>query len=365
LKIESSEVGEAEYERFLDAFAVAPGPALPYHYPFYVRFLTEMAYPGSTPRFMIARDDAGALAGVMPAIHVNTADVHAWLSLAYFGPNGGAIVPNGDTAGGAAIVRELVAGACADARDRGCESMTVYTPLDASPAPYRDAFGGADFEIARIAQVLALPDPDAAGAQSPWPRKVRYDIRRAASLGVVARPVAGEAELDRLWDIYRANCQDAGTPVKPREHIRRLFQTARSRGIFLVAEHAGAIVAGLICFMGGGVLSYYLPCTRAESRPQQPGLLLLDHAVAIAREAGCRMLNFEASPDVGDSVYQFKARSGGEPVPYRVFVKLLAPGVLERYRALGATRIAAQVPNAFIVPFGALSSDGPPPTTTS
>lgn len=352
--IRSSE-DEAEYERYLDAFRAAPCAALAYHYPFYLRFLADTAYPGSEIRLMTARDAAGALAGVLPAIHVKTADVNAWLSLAYFGPNGGAIVPDAASPAGAAIVRDLVARACADARGRGCESMTIYTPLDAPPALYRDGLGGADFEIERTAQVLALP---ADSGESPWPRKVRYDIRRSASRGVTVRAIASEVELDKVWAIYQTNCCDTGTPIKPHAHIRRLFQTAGPHGVFLAAEYGGAIIAGLVCLMGGGVLSYYLPCTRAASRSLQPGLLLLDHAVTLARAAGCSLLNFEASPAVGSSVYQFKARTGGAPVPYRVFVKLLTPDALDRYRSLGAARIAEQAPQAFIVPFSALATNG-------
>lgn len=350
---EASDVIDAGYERFLDAFSAAPGAALAYHYPFYLRFLTQTAYPGSELRLVTARDDGGALTGVLPAIHVRTADVTAWLSLAYFGPNGGAIVHDSTSAAGTTIARSLVVQACADARDRRCDSMTIYTPLDASPAPYRDGLGGADFEIERVAQVLRLPaDADV----SPWPRKVRYDIRRAVSRGVIVRPIASEFELDQVWEIYKINCCDTGTPVKPSAHIRRLFQTSGPHGIFLAAEYGGAIIAGLVCLMGGGVLSYYLPCTRAESRSLQPGLLLLDHAVTLARAAGCSLLNFEASPGVASSVHQFKARAGGEPVPYRVFVKLLASGVLEKYRSLGADRIGAQAPQAFIIPFSALAT---------
>jgi hypothetical protein len=353
--LNDADVGDAEYERFLGGFRAAPGPALAYHYPFYLRFLEQTAYPGSELRFMTARGDSGALAGVMPALHVRTADLTAWLSLAYFGPNGGALVPGGAAPAGSTnndVVRSLVAQACADARDRGCDSMTIYTPLGASPEPYRDGLGGADFDIERVAQVLDFPNDAKA---SPWPRKVRYDIRRAASLGVIVRPIASEVELDQVWEIYKTNCCDTGTPIKPHAHVRRLFQTAGPHGVFLAAEYGGAIIAGLVCLMGGGVLSYYLPCTRAESRSLQPGLLLLDHAVAVARDAGCGRLNLEASPAVGSSVYQFKARTGGEPVPYRVFVKLLTPNALDKYRSLGAALIAEQAPQAFIVPFSALA----------
>jgi Acetyltransferase (GNAT) domain len=349
----STEIDEPEYERFLDAFAVQPGTALAYHYPFYLRFLRDVAYPGSVVRFITARDAGGRLIGVAPGLHVSTARMNVWLSLAYFGPNAGALVAASGTAEGAAIVRALVGEAQADARDRGCGSMTIYTPLGAAAEPYLEALGGADFDVARVAQCVRLPDD---AARSPWPRKVRYYSRRATSLGVTVRKIANEQELEGVWDLYRERCERQSIPVKPLEHVRALYRTAGPRGLFLVAERHGEVIAALICFLGGGVMSYYLPVARADTGGLRPVLLLIDAAGEVGRAAGSRLFNFEASPDVGDPVYRFKAECGGQPVPYRVFVKLLRPSVLDEYRALTATGVAAEAPHAFVVPFEALAA---------
>src|SRR5205823_4151604 len=87
--------------------------------------------------------------------------------------------------------------------------------------------------------------------------------------------------------------------------------------------------------------------TTCGARPLQPGLLLLDEAVTRARAVGCALLNFESSPGVDSSVYQFKARCGGQPVSYQVFVALLAPQALGEYRNLGADGLRREAPNAF------------------
>jgi hypothetical protein len=348
----TSEIDEAEYERFLDGFAPRPGVALAYHYPFYLRFLADVAYPGSAIRFVVSRSAHGGLAGVMPGLQLRAPHLNAWLSLAYFGPNAGALVDAAGMTDGVSTTRGLVAAALADARDRGCGSMTVCTPLRADAMVYQGALGRADFDLARTSQCLTLPDDPHV---SPWPRKVRYDIRRAASLGVTVRAVETEAELDAVWDIYRTGCEDAGIPMKPLAHVRCLYRTAGARGVCLAAEHAGEIIGGLIAFMGGGVLSYYLPCSRADKRSLQPGLALLDRAVAIARSAGCRLLNFESSPGPASSVFKFKARCGAEPVDYHVMVKLLRAGVLDELRALGRDGVSREAPQAFIVPFEALA----------
>jgi hypothetical protein len=348
----ASEIDGTEYVRFLDGLAGCPGAALGYHYPFYLRFLADVAYPGSRLRYVTARNARGEIAGVMPGLHMRTPRLSAWLSLAYFGPNAGALVRDADTPDGAAMVRALVAAAKADASALDCGSMTLYTPLRADPATYHEGLGGVDFDLRRTTQCLAIPEaPDG----SPWPRKVRYDVRRAASLGVTVRAMATDDDLDAVWEIYRAICETRGIPIKPRDHVRCLYRTAGDHGIFLAAEHDDEIIGGLIALMGGGALSYYLPCTRPDKRPLQPGLALLDRAVSIAREAGCRLLNFEASPDGQGAVYQFKARCGGEPSDYRVLVKLLRPGVLEEYRALTAAGLSREAPQAFLVPFEALA----------
>jgi hypothetical protein len=347
----TSDIDETELARFLGSFAEKPGTALAYHHPFYLRFLADTVYPDATLRFVIARDEAGEMVGLLPGIHIRTRRLDVWASLAYFGPNGGALVPGHDAPESMPIVRALVSEAQADARELGCGSMTIHTPLQADADVYRSALDGVDFDVPKAAQWLPLP---ADAGSSPWPRKVRYDIRRAASLGVSVRGVETERELDEVWDIYDRHGRDVGMPIKPRSHVRQLFRTAASHGVFLRAEQNGETIAGLVCFMGGGVLSYYLPCTRDDSRSLQPGLLLLDRAVALARSAGCSLLNFEASPIDGDSVFQFKARCGATTVPYHVLVKLLRPGVLEEYRELTPAGIGSEAPNAFVIPFSAI-----------
>jgi GNAT acetyltransferase-like protein len=344
----TSEIDETEYVEFLDGFRANPGAALAYHYPFYLRFLTDVAYPGSATRFIVARD-AGGIAGVLPALHVRTAGVNAWLSLAYFGPNAGALVRAAQRDDATA---RLAAAARDDASDLDCGSMSIYTPIGESADPYLEGLQGVDFDVPRFTQWMRIPDDR---GQSPWPRKVRYDIRRARSLGVAVRDVRDVGELARIWEIYRDRCQLRRIPLKPFEHLRRLYATARERAVFLVAEHEGEIIGGLIALIGGGVLSYYLPCTRDDKRSLQPSLALLDAAVEIGRCAGCTRLNFEASPTADGSVFRFKARCGGEPVAYHVLVKLLRPGVLDEYRALSPAGLGRELPQAFLVPFEALT----------
>jgi GNAT acetyltransferase-like protein len=347
----ATDIDEAEYVRFLGGFAADPGAALGYHYPFYLRFLADTAYPGSERRFHVARE-GGRIVGVLPSIDLHTEHLHVSLSLAYFGPNGGALVPR-DRPNRAGIACALTRAAANDARERGCGSMTVYTPLAEAVDPYVDALGGVDFRVPRFSQWLAIPDDPAA---SPWPAKVRYYVRRAAARGVVARPMADERELDVVFDMYRDRCLLRGIPVKPREHLGALFRSAGESGLFLAAEHDGRIIAGLICLLGGGVISYYLPIAHPEARALRPALLLLDKAAAIGRAAGCRRLNFEASPSVEHSVFQFKSECGGVPVSYEVLVKLLQPGILDEYRALTPLRLSEEAPQAFVVPFNALTS---------
>ena len=173
----STDIDDVEYEQFLDGFAGRPGTALAYHYPFYLRFLSETAYPGSVLRFVTARNGRGDLIGVLPALNVKTPQLNVWLSLAYFGPNAGALVADADSAEGRAAVKALAAAGEVDARERECGSMTIYTPIAADPGAYRTGLEPIDFEVSRTTQSVTIPPNP---KDSPWPRKVRYDIRRAA-----------------------------------------------------------------------------------------------------------------------------------------------------------------------------------------
>jgi hypothetical protein len=346
---------EPEYLAFLEQFKERPGVALSYHYPYYLRFLSRQAYPGSSIRMVHSRDGEGRLTGVLPALHLRNDSLNVWLSLAYYGPNAGALTSQDDPE----TVLSLLEGALRDAEDLNCDSMAVYSPLWADPDLYLQGLASPDFTLERRSQALDLNsyeriETDGETVGSVWPKKVRYDIRRAQRNGVMVRKIESEQELERVWEIYSEHSLEVGIPVKPFDHLLALYNDAGDAGIFLCSEHEQQIVAGLVCLMGGGVLSYYLPCTRREARHLQPGLLLLDRAVDLAVSSGCRLLNFESSPGDESPTYQFKSRSGGVPIPYYVFVKLLRPDALTRYRQLGRNILKVAAPQAFIIPFEAL-----------
>ena len=337
-------IDDAEYEAFLNALQADPGIVLGYHFPFYLRFLRDHVYPGSELRIVCARDEDGRLAGVMPGLHVRCGDMGVWLSLPYFGPNAGALA-DGENMG---TIEALALAARGDADACGCDSLTICTPIAAPTQPYRKALGDDVIEQSRVTQVLAFSDD---ARESPWPRRVRSDLRRASRLNVEVEPVQSLEETRVLWDIYEENCRETGTPLKPWPHLARLYETAGEHGLFLVARCDSDIIAGLICFSGGRAVSYYLPCTRRSARPLQPGLALLDAALAYGRRRKCSLLNFEASPGLGSSVYRFKARCGGVDARYTVFVKLLKPQTMQRLRAIGRDGLIERFPYAFIIPY--------------
>jgi len=336
-----------EYVHFLDCFAAQPGIALAYHYPFYLRFLTEVAIPGAELRLLIARNREGHIEGALPGLLITSSDIRIWASLAYFGPNGGALThPDHDET---AVL--LLKAARADAMATRCLSMTVYTAVGVDLDLYRRGLGGPDYEIERVSQVVALSEDV---SQSPWPKKVRYDIRKAKASGLQVRTAETIADLDALWQIYLENCESAGIPLKPRAHIHELYKRSGEHRICLVAELDGVIVAGIVCLIGGGVVSYYMPCSKPEVRSFQPGLFLLDQAVSHARFQGCRLLNFEASPDRAGGVFRFKARCGGKEQAYAVLVKYLIPEAPDILAEIGESGIKQAFPYVFVTPFGRL-----------
>ena len=99
-------------------------------------------------------------------------------------------------------------------------------------------------------------------------------------------------------EIYRQNCADYGIPSKPRECIEFLCsESVRGRFTQLyLAVMEGNVVAGLLVLFSPTTVNYYVPCLRASFRSQQPGSLLIDHAVQEAHSRGLRYWNWESSP---------------------------------------------------------------------
>lgn len=330
-------------DQALTAFFGATGAqvALAYHFPFYRDVMVE-AGVGQAAWLGWWRDDR--LSAVLPAFIRSTEQGSVWNSLPYFGANGG-VVSSADLAPEA--IPLLLDAAVAHMRARGDGlSMALYTPLGACVTSYTAALKP-DVEVEKFTQVTALDG-------SPWSKSIRYDIRRAESLGVTVDEAITSEALAEFYKIYTENCQDVGIPRKDFTVISALTKYIASDGPVRLyfARQGGRMVAGLMMLWGPQTVSYYLPCTLASARALQPGSVLIDYAARDAVSHGKMLWNWESSPDRNSGVYRFKERWNAHEYPFRILIKSLCS--LDDLRQIGREGLGAAFPNFFVYPFDRL-----------
>jgi peptidoglycan pentaglycine glycine transferase (the first glycine) len=164
------------------------------------------------------------------------------------------------------------------------------------------------------------PDEDAllAGMKPKW----RYNIRLAERRGVVVR-AGTAADLPTFYAMYAETGARDGFLVRPYPYYQTIWESFLQHELahLLVAEVAGAAVAGLILFRFGPTAWYFYGASTSQARPLMPNHALQWAALRWAKAAGCTTYNWWGAPDVLDEsepmwgVYHFKEGFGGEFVP--------------------------------------------------
>jgi hypothetical protein len=332
---------DTEVESFLDELSRTSPAVLGYHYPFYRDMLVELGI--GSPIYLGARR-GDKLVGLMP-IFVRESEVGiAYCSLPYFGPNAGVLCASGPESDGIheALLSELIA----KARDSNALSCAVYTPFLFADFSHYDA-RRPDAMVERFTQFSHIKNVE-------WDSSIRYDLRRAERLGVRLSTESSASTFDEFYSIYAENCAENGIPLKPKQCIEKLAAPnvlgRRSSAYF--AYDVNRLIGGLLVVHSPVTVSYYIPCTRRESRPLQPGTALIDKAFRDMQAAGMRIWNWESSPRRGAGVYQFKGKWNATEASYRIYVWCFRG--LQFLRQIGRARLAACFPHYFVYPYDRL-----------
>jgi FemAB-related protein (PEP-CTERM system-associated) len=151
-----------------------------------------------------ARDDAGAIVGVLPLVRVRSVLFgHYLVSLPFLNYGG----PLGSTDG----VRALAASAVDLAHQDGVKLLELRSrlelPLDL-PVSHR-----------KVTVVLDLPSGDPAKLMKSFDAKLRSQVRRPAKEGITVR--FGPDQVAPFFEVFSRHMRDLGTPTQP----KRLFET--------------------------------------------------------------------------------------------------------------------------------------------
>ena len=343
---------DAEYRRFLDGLGATPSGAmvLGYHYPENRDMLRRVLGPGSEPCSFGAWSEAGELLAALPGMLHRSQGRSCYNSLPFFGPNAGVLAAAHEPVLYAELAAALTRAAVERARSEGALSAVFYSAFN----PGRRALPNPELDSLRpvvIARTTLFTALTAEGTK--WPQDIRYDIRKAEKAGVAVEPAIRAEDLDAVYALYRRNCEDNGTPLKPRECLESLLRAGPERAAAYSARLDGKLIAALLVLKGPRTASYYLPCSDPEHRGLQAGTLLADRACRDAMSAGLEYWNWEGSPGRDSGVYKFKRKWNAEEIPYEISVVRLAETAA--LRELGSRGLAEAFPFYFVYPYSELA----------
>jgi peptidoglycan pentaglycine glycine transferase (the first glycine) len=163
------------------------------------------------------------------------------------------------------------------------------------------------------------PDEQAllAGMKEKW----RYNIRLALRKGVQVRAATSPRDVAQWYQVYQETAQRDGFFIHPLEHYQEIFRLyqADERGVLLLAEYQGELIAGIFLLRCGRCTWYMFGASANVHRNLMPNHLLQWTGIRWARAHGCTIYNFRGIPDILEpgqdqyGVYLFKRGFGGYP----------------------------------------------------
>ena len=249
------------------------------------------------PTYYLCVDRGGAIAGVLPLVHVRSRLFGDSLVSTAFCVYGGPLTID------PTVRAALDARAEALARDLGVDAL-IYR----SRAPSRPDWAQQDQIYATFRKAL---DPDPERNLLAIPRKQRAVVRQAMRRGLDART---EESPDNQFDLYALSLRNLGTPGFPRRYFRELCRAFGGDCECLVVYHQGKPVSGVLSFyFRDEVLPYYgggAPAARALGAADYMYWDLMRRAAL----RGLRIFDFGRSK-VGTGAFAFKKNWGFTPQP--------------------------------------------------
>ncbi len=263
---------------------------------------------GHARHYFMARNEEGAVAGVLPAVRLKSRLFGDYLvSMPYFN-YGGVLADDPD------VAKRLLDAAAAFAADAGLDHFEArHTAPQRSDWPHRDD---------KVCMHLSLPaDEDALfkGLGS----KVRSQIKRPVREGAEARDGGAEL-LDDFYAVFSRNMRDLGTPVYARRFFAQML-SAWPQDTRIVVVHIGTTPVAAAFLIGWrGRLEIPWASSLREYNRASVNMLLYAEVLRYAIRGGYEVFDFGRST-VDAGTYRFKKQWGARPVPL-CWEYWLAPG---------------------------------------
>lgn len=244
--------------------------------------------------YLAARDDTGAVTGVLPLVRVKSLVFGDYLVSMPFLNYGG---PLGDDDSVTALVDEAVALADGGSVDLlELRSRFALESVALSPSHRK------------ITVIMDLEPGDPDKVWSGIKAKVRSQARRASKEGVEAR--FGLDQLDAFYGVFSRHMRDLGTPVLGRRVFRAIAERFPEDVWFGCAYLGDEPIAAGCGFRWGDELEMTWASSLREHNHIAPNMFLYWSFMERATLAGCTLFNFgRCTP--GGGTHRFKKQWGG------------------------------------------------------
>jgi serine/alanine adding enzyme len=246
--------------------------------------------------YIEARDDRGALTGVLPIVQQKGLLGNFATSIAFFN-YGGALAISSE------VTKALMARAQHLAQELGC-SYIELRDVDVKDPTWR-------VRSDKVTMVLELPETEEALSKKLG-SKLRSQIKRADREAVTVKH-GGVELVPAFYSVFAQNMRDLGTPVYP----RRFFEAAARKFpdnvvIVTIESHGVPSAAGFLVFDRQRAEIPWAACL-AEAKPLGMNMKLYWEVLRLSLSRGCTSFDFGRST-VDSGTYKFKKQWGAQPV---------------------------------------------------
>ena len=247
---------------------------------------------GLTPCYLEARDDSGALTGVLPLVRFRRLTGGLELVSMPFLDTGGVLASTSD------IAEALREQACDRARELGATAVELRETAPGSDDPSQS----------RVDLVLAL-EGDEDAQWSAFRANVRNQTRKAEKEGLSLVEAGDRGLLAGFYEPFCVNMRDLGSPVHGERFFAAAAEAFGERWRFVVTHLGNRSVGGLAAIDFAGAVTVPWASTLRSERRRCPNNQIYWEAIRWAIARGAREFDFGRSPrDAG--TYRFKVGWG-------------------------------------------------------
>ncbi len=259
---------------------------------------------------LTSRAPDGSLAGFMPALAIRSPLTGRRIVSLPFSDCCPPLVTSDEAA------RDLVDQALALARDERAR----YLELRSGQMDALDGRPG----LARNDLYARWVVPLEADARAVWKQvksPAQRQVKKAAKQGIKVRAGSGASDMDAYHRLHLlTRSRKHGMPAQPQRYFRELWETFGEVGgvRVLLAEHEGAVVAGLVLLVSGSTVRYAYGASDERFLRLGPNDALMWEAISWASSAGYTRFDMGRTARDNLGLSQFKRNWGAaeEPLPY-------------------------------------------------